>query len=208
MAGVGATAAACGSGSTASTRASRGLVGSFAPTGGESPPPRRTAKMELPGSSPHPRAIACPGHRAAKPQPWRIDCSSRPGGGIVQSPSSPPATGRPSGSPAARRFHDAPTLRRRVATWDGDPPLVLLVEESAAQRASCEESLVSLGYEVVCASSGEEALRVRPSGGALRGAGGTVSVTRAGDLARRLRCASRTSTRKGKRRTCRRGYCR
>ena len=67
---------------------------------------------------------------------------------------------RSSSPPSAKRFHDAPTLRRRVSTWEGDPPRVLVVEGSAELRAVYDESLRSLGYEVVCASSGDEALRI------------------------------------------------
>jgi CheY-like chemotaxis protein len=71
----------------------------------------------------------------------------------------PPAP-EPSHTPASRRFHDAPTLRKRVATWEGDPPCVLIVEDSVEQRTVYAASLESLGYDVVCASSGEEAVRV------------------------------------------------
>jgi CheY-like chemotaxis protein len=71
-----------------------------------------------------------------------------------------PPTPGPSSTPTSRRFRDAPTLRKPVATWEGDPPCVLIVEDNVEQRIVYEESLASLGYEVVCASSGEEALRL------------------------------------------------
>jgi CheY-like chemotaxis protein len=77
----------------------------------------------------------------------------------VHSSVNPPAT-EPPPRPATREFHDAPTIRKKVATWDGDPPRVLVVDDSLAQRVVYEESLSSLGYDVVTASSGEEALRV------------------------------------------------
>jgi CheY-like chemotaxis protein len=89
---------------------------------------------------------------------WRIDCTVS-----LQTPvhtSTFPPTSAPSSTPESRRFRDAPTLRKQVPTWEGDPPCVLIVEDNEEQRIVYEESLESLGYEVVCASSGEEALRL------------------------------------------------
>jgi two-component system cell cycle response regulator DivK len=88
---------------------------------------------------------------------WRIDCYL--GLAAMHSSLLPPAP-EPLPRPATREFHEAPTLRKKVATWDGDPPRILVVEDSLAQRVVYEESLESLGYDVVTASSGEEAIRV------------------------------------------------
>jgi len=77
----------------------------------------------------------------------------------VNSSVDPPAARPPSTPPAGRRFHDTRSLGRHGSTWEGEAPRVLVVEDNAEQRTVYEESLNSLGYDVVCASSGEEALR-------------------------------------------------
>lgn len=65
---------------------------------------------------------------------------------------------RPDKRAAARRFHEAATPGVRTTRRQGVAPRVLVVDDSAELRAIYEESLSSLGYEVACAASGEEAL--------------------------------------------------
>lgn len=68
----------------------------------------------------------------------------------------PPAAKRTS----PRRVGDTPPARKRGSCGEGDPPRVLVADDSVELLAVYEESLSALGYDVVCASSGEEAVRV------------------------------------------------